>query len=76
MRSAKVYLRKKYFLTRKRKYLSTKKFNYNLIFKLIRKHFNRKKITIAGYYPSNYEVNILKFLKQAKSIILKLYYQY
>ena len=25
----------------------------------------RKKITIAGYYPSNYEVNILKFLKKA-----------
>jgi 5-formyltetrahydrofolate cyclo-ligase len=72
MRSAKVYLRKKSFLIRKRKYLSAKKFNYNLIFKLIRKHFNRKKITIAGYYPSNYEVNILKFLKQAKRYNFKI----
>ena len=32
---------------------------------MIRKHFNKKKIIIAGYYPSNYEVNILDFLKQA-----------
>ena len=65
MKSAKFHLRKKSFLIRKRKYLSIKKFNFNLIFKLINKHFKRKKIVIAGYYPSNYEVNILKFLKQA-----------
>ena len=28
-------------------------------------HFHKKKIIIAGYYPSNYEVNILKFLEEA-----------
>jgi len=27
--------------------------------------FYKKKITIAGYYPSNYEVNILNFLREA-----------
>ena len=32
---------------------------------MIRKHFYKKKIIIAGYYPSNYEVNILKFLEEA-----------
>ena len=54
MGSAKAYLRKKSFLIRKKKYLLIKKINFGLIFKLIYKHFKRKKITIAGYYHSNY----------------------
>ena len=65
MKYDKTYLRNISLLERKRNYLSVKKFNFNLIFKLIRKHFPRKKIIIAGYYPSNYEVNILKFLQNA-----------
>ena len=65
MKNDKPYLRKKFILKRKKKYLSPDKFNFNLIFRLIKKHFNKKKITIAGYYPSNYEVNILKFLDLA-----------
>ena len=32
---------------------------------LIKNHFYGKKVTIAGYYPSNYEVDILKFLEEA-----------
>ena len=67
MKYDKTYLRNISLLERKRNYLSVKKFNFNLIFKLIRKHFNRKKITIGGYYPSNYEVNILKFLEKASN---------
>jgi len=65
MKHDKIYLRKKHIFQRKKKYFSTKKFNFNLIFKLIKKNFNKKKIIIAGYYPSNYEVDILYFLKQA-----------
>ena len=65
MKYDKAYLRKKSLLKRKKKYSKTKKFNFNLIFSLIRKHFHKKKIIIAGYYPSNYEVNILKFLEEA-----------
>ena len=67
MRYDKSYLRKRSLLRRKKKYLITKKFNFNfnLIFNLIRKHFDTKKIVIAGYYPSNYEVNILNFLEHA-----------
>ena len=61
----KSFLRNRSLLVRKKKYLTVKKFNYNLIFKLIKKHFYGKKITIAGYYPADYEVNILKFLKEA-----------
>ena len=58
-------MRNKSLLQRKKKYLTVKKFNFNLIFKLIGKHFHKKKIIIAGYYPSNYEVNILNFLEEA-----------
>ena len=59
----KSYLRKKSLIQRKKKYLTANKFNFNLIIKLIREHFYKKKITIGGYYPSNYEVNILSFLE-------------
>ena len=65
MKYDKFFLRNKSLLLRKKKYLTVKNFNYNLIFRIIRKHFNSKKITIGGYYPSNYEVNILKFLEEA-----------
>ena len=65
MKYDKTYLRNKSLLKRKKKHSKTKKFNFNLIFSLIRKHFHKKKIIIAGYYPSNYEVNILKFLEEA-----------
>ena len=65
MKFNKAFLRNKFLLQRKKKYLTAKKFDFNLIFKLITKHFYRKKITIAVYYPSNYEVNILKFLGMA-----------
>ena len=65
MKYDKSYLRSKSLLQRKKKYLTANKFNFNLIFSLINKHFNKKKIIIAGYYPSNYEVNILKFLEKA-----------
>ena len=69
MKYDKSFLRNKSLLLRKKKYLTVKKFNYNLIFRLIRKHFHNKKITIGGYYPSNYEVNILKFLEEASKKI-------
>ena len=65
MKYDKSYLRNKFLLKRKKKYLTPKKFNFSLIFKLIKKHFNTKKVTIAGYYPSYYEVDILKFLEEA-----------
>ena len=65
MKYDKLYLRSRSLLQRKKKYLTVKKFNFNLIFKLIRKHFHKKKIIIAGYYPSNYEVDILNFLEEA-----------
>ena len=65
MKYDKSYLRKSFLLQRRKKHSTVKKFNYNLIFRLIKKHFQSKKITIGGYYPSNYEVNILNFLQNA-----------
>ena len=65
MKYTKSFLRNKFLSQRKKKYIKGSKFNFNLIFNLIRKHFNKKKIIIAGYYPSNYEVNVLKFLEEA-----------
>ena len=65
MKYDKSYLRNISLIKRKKKYLEIKRFNFNLIFKLIKKHFHNKKITIAGYYPSNYEVDTLSFLKEA-----------
>ena len=65
MKYDKVFLRKKFLSKRKEKHSTVKKFNFNSIFKLINRHFRKKKITIAAYYPTNYEVNILKFLEEA-----------
>ena len=65
MKYSKSFLRNKLILKRKNRYRSVNKFNFKLIFNLIKKNFSKKKIIIAGYYPCNYEVDILKFLKQA-----------
>ena len=65
MKYDKSYLRRKSISERKRKYITVKYFNFNLIFNLIKKEFHKKKIIIAGYYPSNHEVNILNFLEKA-----------
>ena len=64
MEKDKVYLRKKYLLIRKKKYFKIGNVNFNLIFRLIIKNFNNKKIIIGGYYPSFYEVDTLSFLKK------------
>ena len=61
----KAFLRSRFLLQRKKKYLTVNKFNFNLIFQLIKKHLKKKKITIAAYYPTNYEVNILRFIEEA-----------
>ena len=65
MKYDKFYLRKKFLIRRKNKHFAAKKFSFRLIFNLIKKHFQKKKIVIAGYYPSNYEVDILNFLEAA-----------
>jgi 5-formyltetrahydrofolate cyclo-ligase len=54
------------FIKKRRKLYSTKFFfSLDNIFFLIKKNFSKKKPSIAGYYPSNFEVNILDLLSQA-----------
>ena len=65
MKHGKTYLRNRFLIKRKKRYLKSKKFNFSLIFKLIKKHFKNKKIIIGGYYPSYYEVDMLKFFEEA-----------
>ena len=74
MSRKKIFLRKKFILQRKKSFLSKKtfNFNFNLLFRLIKKIFSNKKITIAAYYPSNYEVNILEFIKKASKYKFKI----
>ncbi len=53
------------FIKKRRKLHSTKFFfSFDKIFHLIKKNFPKKKPSIAGYYPSNFEVNILDLLFQ------------
>ena len=54
------------FIKKRRKLYSTKNFFlFDKIFFLIKKNYPRKKPSIAGYYPSSFEVNILDFLFRA-----------
>jgi 5-formyltetrahydrofolate cyclo-ligase len=58
-------LRLKYIKKRRKLYSTNFFFSFDKIFYLIKKNFPKKKLSIAGYYPSNFEVNILDFLSQA-----------
>ena len=54
------------FINKRRKLYSKKFFfSFDKIFFLIKKNFSTKKPSIAGYYPSDFEVNVLDFLSQA-----------
>ena len=70
----KIQLRKKYLNLRKRKHFDTNKDFFLPLLKLIKSKFKKKKIKIALYYPSNFELNVLKILEfkniQAQDILL------
>ena len=65
MQVNKSLLRLKFIKKRRKLYSKKIFFPFNKIFFLVKKNFSNKKISIAGYYPSNFEVNILDFLYQA-----------
>ena len=60
----KISLRKKFLLQRKKRDVISNKFSFNLLFKLIKKHFKKRVINIAAYYPVDNEVNILSFFEK------------
>ena len=59
----KIQLRKKYLSLRKKKYYDIDKNFFLPLFKLIRLKLKKKSIKIALYYPSNFELNVLKFIE-------------
>ena len=65
-------LRRKFTILRKKKYFDvpSEKFK-QLIIHIKKKYKFRKKISIALYYPSNYEFNILKILKNLNKSKIK-----
>ena len=65
MQANKSFLRLKFIKKRRKLYSKKIFFPFNKIFFLVKKNFYNKKISIAGYYPSNFEVNIFDFLSQA-----------
>ena len=56
-------IRKKIFQLRKKKYDENLSINFNKFIKLLKKRDIKKKI-IGGYYPYNYEIDILDVLKK------------
>ena len=56
-------LRKKYLKVRKENYFEIDKKFFSPLLKLIKKNIKKKSIIIALYYPSNFELNVLKILE-------------
>ena len=56
-------LRKKYLKIRKENYFEIDKKFFSPLLKLIKKNIKKKSIMVALYYPSNFELNILKILE-------------
>ena len=56
-------LRKKYFELRKKKYHKIKKEFFLPLINLIKLNFKKKNLRLALYYPSNYEIDVLKILE-------------
>ena len=59
-------IREKILNIRKKIYNKNIKFSYHKIFKEIKKNISKKKI-IGGYYPVNFEMNILDILKELET---------
>ena len=59
-------IRIKFLKIRKKNYYEISEIFFRPVLKLLKKLFKNKKIFISIYYPSNYEVNALKFLDIAK----------
>ena len=62
MGDVKSHLRTKFILKRKKFFNSRISFPYNNVLNLIKKNFKKNNISIGGYFPINFEANILNFL--------------
>ena len=65
---SKEFLRKKFISLRKKKYFNVEPAKFSNLINYIRKKSKRKKkLFLALYYPSNYELDILKIFKNLKN---------
>ena len=67
-------LRKKYFNLRKKRYYEVDQKFFLPLIELIKSNFKKNDLKLALYYPSNFELNVLKFLENEymknKSVLL------
>lgn len=56
-------LRKRYYIIRKKKYYEVSKDFFNPLVDFIKLKFKKKKYKIAFYYPSSFELDVLKLLE-------------
>ena len=61
--SQKKILRKQYYYLRKKNYYEIDQKFFFPLFRLIKTNFKKKNLKLALYYPSNFELNVLKFLE-------------
>ena len=57
------FIREEYFLKRKKFFFEIKQTFFKPLIDIIKKKNNKRKTNISLYYPSNFEVNILKILE-------------
>ena len=62
----KIAIRKKAFVNRKNKYYEVSKSFFKPLVELLNKKNKIKKLFLSFYYPSNYEVNVLKLFELFK----------
>ena len=60
---SKKILRRKYYHLRKKNYYEIDQKFFFPLFRLIKTNFKKKDLKLALYYPSNFELNVLKFLE-------------
>ena len=60
---SKKILRRKYYHLRKKNYYEIDQKFFFPLFRLIKTNFKKKNLKLALYYPSNFELNVLKFLE-------------
>ena len=56
-------LRKKYFNLRKKKYFEIDKKFFSPLLNFIKLNFKKKDLRLSIYYPSSFEINVLKLLE-------------
>ena len=60
----KIQLRKKYYYLRKKKYFEINKDFFLPLIQLIKSNFKKKRLSLALYYPTNFELNVIKILEK------------